>query len=155
MTRWPEPRPPLRVPPVVVLPGTAVPLPRPLHPALPAGVTWLLTADEPVASRHRGPFELELDLRWTRVGCARLFELVLVTRDKRDASGTRARLGTFRHTFHPVDRMALRPLVRLARQPWWWLVVRGPDGVAGAVELENTLDLDGLLRRTWAIGPVR
>lgn len=131
-------------------PGVAVPLLERLHPELPEGVTWLLEADAAGAECHRDrAVELELDLRWTRVGCTRVFELVLHTRGK-TSEGVRPRLGTFRHTFHPVDRTALPPLLRLARQPWWWLVVRGPEDVVAQVELANTLDLRGLLRRTLA-----
>ncbi|MCB9665308.1 MAG: hypothetical protein H6732_14450 [Alphaproteobacteria bacterium] len=148
-SRWPEPRPPLSLPRPSAH-GSAVLLGGPVHPTLPPGHTWLLEADAPTAAAHAGrAFELELDLRWTRSGCTRLFELVLLTYAKPDAAGARTRLGSFRHVFHPTDAGALRPLLRLGRQPWWWLVVRGPDGVAASVELANTLELEGLLRRVW------
>ena len=105
---------------------------------------WILRADEHTAARHAGAFELSLDVRWTRSGCTRLFELVLTTTGKDGA-----RLGRFGHVLHPLDRACLAPLAALARQPVWHLVVASP-GAVHAVELDNTLDLAGLLRQAWA-----
>lgn len=151
---WPEPRPPLKLPALTPGEGTAIPWAEPLHPSLPPGLTWLLWASTSGARAHveARAFELTAEVGWRRFGCARLFELVLTTHAKDGR-----RLGRFVQAFHPTDRRALEPLLRLGRQRRWPLVVvDGPAGeVATVVEVANTLDLVGLLRRTWARGVSR
>jgi hypothetical protein len=47
-----------------------------------------------------------------------------------------------------ASRDGLRPWVRLARQPWWHVVLVDTAGdVRAALEFHNTLDVLGLLRQ--------
>ena len=148
-TPWPEPRPPLDATLPAVPAGEARPWRGRLHPSLPDEVVWLCGVDA-LPSTLAGAFELTLDLRWRRFGCTRLFELGLHAHPK-----TGERPSHFVHTFHPTDRLALRPLHRLDLQTHWHIALVAPSRASQgqllhAVEMRNTLGLRQLLQSAWS-----
>ena len=89
-------------------------------------------------------FELTLKGSMHRLGCMRRVRLTLHTWSKQGEP-----LATFVHDFPPTHRDSWRPIARLVRQTRWHLLVLNPhQKITAAVEMENTLDLGGLLRYT-------